>query len=118
MNMQTSEKTSHTKSWLGLAWITAFLVGTDLFIVAPLLPSIAKDMQVLPASLTILISVFSLAYATASPLFGKLARRCGLSRQLRLGVFMLAAANIYTALAPTIFHLVCSRLLAGLGASS
>lgn len=108
----------HTRHWLGLAWITTFLVGTDLFIVAPLLPSIARDMQELPESLTVLVSVFSLAYAIASPIFGRLARRSGLSRQLRFGVFILAAANVYTALAPSVIQLVCSRIVAGLGAAS
>lgn len=108
----------HKKRWLGLAWITAFLVGTDLFIVAPLLPSIARDMRELPTSLTALVSVFSLAYAIASPIFGRLARRIGLSRQLSFGVFTLAAANAYTALAPTVFQLVYSRIIAGLGAAS
>lgn len=113
-----STATSHTKPWLGLSWMTAFLVGTDLFIVAPLLPSIARDMRELPTSLTVLVSAFSLAYAIASPIFGRLARRSGLSRQLRFGVFILAAANAYTALAPTVFQLVCSRIIAGLGAAS
>ena len=57
MNTQTPDG-FHTKPWLGLAWITAFLVGTDLFIIAPLLPSIAMDMHVPPASLTVLVSIF------------------------------------------------------------
>ncbi len=117
MNTQTPDG-FHTKPWLGLAWITAFLVGTDLFIIAPLLPSIAMDMHVPPASLTVLVSIFSLAYAIASPLFGRLSRRYGLSPQLHFGVFMLAVANVYTALAPNVFQLVCSRLIAGLGAAS
>ena len=101
-----------------VAWITAFLVGTDLFIVAPLLPAIARDVHAPPASLAILVSMFSLAYAVASPMAGRIARRRGVSRQLRTGVLLLGAANLYTALAPSVLQLACSRLVAGLGAAS
>lgn len=104
--------------WLMLSWVTAFLVGTDLFIIAPLLPSMAREMKVAPSSLTVLVSVFSLTYAVASPIVGRFAQRMGLARQLQMGVCLLGAANLYTALASSVVQLALSRLLAGLGAAS
>lgn len=105
-------------SWLVVSWLTAFLVGTDLFIIAPLIPEIAKALRVSPSSLTVLVSLFSLTYAIASPLVGRYAQRHGVARQLRLGIVILGVANIYTALAPNLPQLVCSRVAAGFGAAS
>lgn len=108
----------HRDGWLMLSWVTAFLVGADLFIIAPLLPSMAREMRIAPSSLTMLVSVFSLTYAVASPIVGRFAQRMGLARQLQIGVCLLGAANFYTALAPSVAQLALSRLLAGLGAAS
>ncbi len=116
--MPTDAQDRHAQRWLLVAWCTAFVVGTDLFIVAPLLPAIARDMRVPPTSLTLLVSLFSLAYAVASPIAGRMARRRGVSRQLRIGVLILGAANLSTALAPNVLQLACSRFVAGLGAAS
>jgi len=104
--------------WLLVGWFTAFLVGTDLFIVAPFLPSIGAELGVDPASLTILVSAFSLTYAVAGPLQGRVAERVGLRDVLCFGVVALGVANLYTAAAPDLFHLTASRVLAGLAAAS
>lgn len=107
-----------SKRWLLVGWITAFLVGTDLFIIAPFLPSIGGELGKDPASLTILVGAFSLAYAVACPLQGRLAERVGLSSVLCFGVLALGAANLYTAFAPDLSHLTLSRCLAGIAAAS
>jgi predicted MFS family arabinose efflux permease len=110
--------TAPSRRWLAVGWITAFLVGTDLFIVAPFLPSIGGELGVDPPSLTILVSAFSLTYAVACPLQGRVAEHIGLSNVLCFGVLALGAANLYTAAAPDLFHLTFSRCLAGFAAAS
>src|SRR5215467_11624273 len=107
-----------SKRWLLVGWITAFVVGTDLFIVAPFLPSIGRELGVGPAYLTILVSAFTLTYAVACPLLGCVAERVGLSNILCFGVLALGMANFYTTAAPDLFHLTLSRCLAGLAAAS
>lgn len=104
--------------WLLVGWITIFLVGTDLFIVSPFLPAIGRDFGASPASLTELVSVFSITYALACPLQAKIAERIGIRQVLLFGIAAMGAANLYTALAHTLMHLNLSRIFAGLGAAS
>jgi predicted MFS family arabinose efflux permease len=107
-----------SRHWLLVGWLTAFVVGTDLFVVGPFLPSIGNEFGRDPASLTALVGAFSLAYAVTCPLQGRVAERIGLRKVLYFGVFALGAANLYTASAPDVFQLTLSRCLAGCAAAS
>lgn len=105
-------------AWILVGWTTIFLVGTDLFVVSPFLPLIGKDIGRSPQSLTFLVSVFSLVYAIACPVHGRVAERFSPKIVLIFGVCALAAANLYTALAPGFEHLVASRAMAGFAAAA
>ena len=113
-----SSAPKHAAKWLPIAWFTIFLVGTDLFVISPLLPLIGRELGYQPASLAVLVSAFSLTYAIACPLQGRLAERCGARGVLLFGIAALAAANAYTALATSLAHLLASRVLAGFAAAS
>lgn len=113
-----SSAPKHVAKWLPIAWFTIFLVGTDLFVISPLLPLIGRELGYQPASLAVLVSAFSLTYAIACPLQGRLAERCGARGVLLFGIAALAAANAYTALATSLAHLLASRVLAGFAAAS
>jgi len=106
------------KRTLLVGWTTAFLVGADLFIVAPLLPSLASEFDSDPASLTILVSAFSLTYALACPLQARVAERLGLVNVLCFGVLALGMADLYAATASNLFNLALSRCFAGIAAAS
>ena len=55
-------------SWrLGCGWITLFVVGTDLFIISPLLPRIVTEFGLSPASAGLSVTVFSLTYLIGAP---------------------------------------------------
>jgi DHA1 family inner membrane transport protein len=49
-----------------------FAVGTDAFVIAGVLPSVATSLHVMPAAAGQLMTVFSLAYALASPILSAL----------------------------------------------
>ncbi len=104
--------------WIIVGWATIFLVGTDLFIVSPFLPLMGREMGRSPQSLTVLVSVFSLVYALACPIQGRVAERFGPRAVLIFGVAALACSNAYTALAPDFEHLIASRVVAGFAAAS
>lgn len=106
------------RSWLLVGWITIFLVGTDLFVVSPFLPSMAQELHRSASSLTMLISIFSIVYAIACPIQAYIAERFGVSNVLLFGILLLGLANLYTALADDLFNLMLSRGLAGLAAAS
>lgn len=104
--------------WVLVSWLTIFLVGTDLFIVSAFLPLMGRELHMPAASLTILVSAFSLTYALACPIQGRVAERWGLRTVLVSGVVALGAANFYTAAATDLLHLTLSRVLAGFAAAS
>jgi predicted MFS family arabinose efflux permease len=66
---------------VGPLGIGAFAIGTDLFVVAGLLPPLTADLGVTMGAAGLTVTVFALAYATGAPvlsaLFGLLAREVG-----------------------------------------
>ena len=113
-----TKPSAYSSLWLLVSWMTVFLVGTDLFVISSFLPLIGEEVQVPPASLAILVSAFSLTYAVACPIQGRMAERWGLRTVLVSGVAALGLANLYTAMASSVLHLVISRVLAGVAAAA
>jgi predicted MFS family arabinose efflux permease len=100
-------------SRLTVGWLTLFVVGTDLFVISPLLPAIAAaygvDLPVAGSSVT----AFSVAYMLAAPLLGHIADRLGRRRMLGGCLVAFAAANLSTAFAGSFAVLVVARVVAG-----
>jgi predicted MFS family arabinose efflux permease len=101
--------------WLALG---SFAIGTEGFMIAGLLPALARDLDVgLPAA-GHLVTAFSLAYAIGAPvmavLTGKLERR----RLLAIAMAGFGIANLLAALAPDYAGLLAARLLLALSAAS
>lgn len=106
--------------WKGPAAILAvgtFAVGTDAFVIAGVLPSIASSLGVGLAAAGQLVTVFSLAYALTAPVLGVLT--AGWSRRTALVVALAAftVGNVLTALAPDYGLVLASRVLAAAGAA-
>jgi predicted MFS family arabinose efflux permease len=103
-----------------LIWLTlgAFAIGTEGFMIAGLLPALARDLNVgLPAA-GHLVTAFSLAYAIGAPVMAVLT--AGLERRRLLAVAMggFTLANLLAALAPSYAGLLAARLLLALSAAS
>ena len=102
---------------LAIGWLTMFVIGTDLFVVSPLLPLIAADYQISAALAGLGVAVFALTYMISAPLLGHLADRIGRRRILTCCLYGFAAANLLTASAPTFLWLLAARVLAGAAAA-
>ncbi|WP_426567561.1 MFS transporter [Streptomyces canus] len=103
---------------VALAWVTQFLVGTDLFVVAPLLPAVAASLDVSTASTGLLVTAFSLAYVVASPFAGWLSDRRDRATVLVWALVLFSVANAATALAPNFGLLLLARVVAGVAAAA
>ncbi|MEU1012350.1 MFS transporter [Streptomyces sp. NPDC005890] len=103
---------------VALAWLTQFLVGTDLFVVAPLLPHIAASFAVSVAGTGLLVTAFSIAYVVASPFAGWVSDRWDRASVLVVALVLFSAANVGTALAPGFGVLLVARVMAGLAAAA
>jgi predicted MFS family arabinose efflux permease len=94
--------------WLALG---TFAIGTEGFMIAALLTTIAGDIRVSVAEAGLLVSIFALAYATSSPLLTALTGRVD-RRQLLLGSMSLFAVfNMAAALAHSFLALAAARVL-------
>lgn len=90
-----------------------FALGTDAFVVAGVLPTIAKETEVSAGLAGQLITVFALTYGLGAPLLAALTGRWPRNRVLigALGLFCLA--NLASALSPSFQLLLLTRILAG-----
>src|ERR1700682_5359336 len=102
---------------LAASWLTMFLVGTELFVLSPLLPMLAADYGVSPTFAGWCVTAFSLTYMAIAPLLGYLADRVGRRRVLICSLFVFGAANLLTATGPNPLWLIGARIFAGLAAA-
>lgn len=94
-----------------------FAIGTDGFVIAGILPTIAHGLHVPVNTAGILITVFAWAYALGSPVLatatGKLARK----RLLLVSMVVFVAANVLASFATNFGILVAARILAAFGSA-
>lgn len=103
---------------LAVGWVTMFVIGTDLFVISPLLPMIATEYRISPALAGLSVTVFSLTYMIGAPFFGHLADRVGRRRVLIAGLAVFAAGNLATAAATNLPFLLGARIVAGAAAAA
>ncbi|WP_078433615.1 MFS transporter [Metabacillus halosaccharovorans] len=103
---------------LSVGWITLFLIGTDLFVVSPLLPFISEAYNVNPAMTGWMVTVFAITYAIAAPLFGWASDKNGRGIFITFGLLLLSFSNTLTAISPSFTWLIMSRILAGLSVAA
>jgi MFS transporter, DHA1 family, putative efflux transporter len=108
-----SARPIHVTAELATAWITLFVIGTDLFVMSPLLPLIARDYHVSPSTSGLTVTAFAFSYMLSAPLLGHLADRIGRRRVLSGCLFGFAAANLLSASAGTLLALIAARIVAG-----
>jgi predicted MFS family arabinose efflux permease len=94
--------------WMALG---TFAVGTESFMIAGLLPGMARDLAVSTAAAGQLVTVFALAYAISSPVLTALTGRIG-RRALLIGAMTIfAAANLLAWQAASYWQLMAARVL-------
>lgn len=104
--------------YLLTGWLTLFIIGTDLFVISPLLPFIAEEYEIAPAVAGWIVTVFSLMYAISAPLFGWLSDHKGRRLFIVFGLLSFCLSNFLTAISPTFTMLIISRIFAGLSVAS
>ena len=103
---------------VGVLALGTFALGTDLYVIAGVLPEIARGTRVPVAQAGQLVTIFALAYALGSPLLAVASARVDRRRLLLLALGVFAAANLGAALAPGYGALVGARVLAALAAAA
>lgn len=108
-----------TAGWLRLVLlgVGAFVIGTDAFIVAGLLPDMANGLGVSQPAAGQTVTVFALSYALLSPLLATVTARQPRHRLLMIGLAVLAAANLLVSVADDLSVALLARIVAAAGAA-
>ncbi len=102
---------------LGILTAVNYLSYIDRFMLAALLSSIQKDLQLSDLQGGLLATAFMFAYVLTSPVFGWLVQAFRRSLLLSLGVAIWSFASLLTGFAGEFYLLVAARFLLGLGES-
>jgi predicted MFS family arabinose efflux permease len=94
-----------------------FALGTDSFVVAGVLPQIARNFNVGIGAAGQMTTVYAVTLAVLAPVIAALAAHVPRKRLLLAGLAVFVVANLATALAPSFAAALASRALAGLGAA-
>ncbi|WP_063042526.1 MFS transporter [Nocardia grenadensis] len=100
-----------------LASVLFFLLGSEMFVLSPLIPVLANEFGISTARAAMSVSAFALTYATVSPLVAALADRWTRRTTIVAGACVFVAGEIFSALAPSYEFLIAGRVLAGAGAA-
>lgn len=104
-------------SRLACGWLTLFVIGTDLFVISPLLPLIGNAFGRSADSSGLCVTVFSLAYLFSAPVLGRVADRGGRRRTLVACLAAFILSNLLTGVAFSFGFLLATRAAAGIAAS-
>jgi predicted MFS family arabinose efflux permease len=94
--------------WLALG---AFAIGTEGFMIAPLLPGLATDLSVSIETAGQLVTVFALAYGLSSPVLTALTGSVERRKLLLLSMVAFTLANILAWSSPNYWALMGARIL-------
>lgn len=114
MNSIPFIKSNRPLYWLALG---TFAVGTESFMIAGLLPGMAKDLDVSVATAGQLVTVFALAYALSSPVLAALTGNLNRRRLLIGAMALFAVANLLAFTACGYWSLMAARLVLALAAA-
>jgi predicted MFS family arabinose efflux permease len=96
--------------------IGTFVIGTEGFKIAGLLPALARDLHTSVSAAGQLVTAFSIAYALGSPVLTTLTGLAERRKLLTYALFIFALGNILCGLAPNYGLILVGRIVAAAGA--
>jgi DHA1 family inner membrane transport protein len=103
---------------LAILAVGLFIVGTNGFVIAGLLPSIAKTLHVHASDVSYSITYYAVVVAIASPAVSILLPRMSRTTLMSLGLVLVLAGTVVAAAAPTLLVFTLGRVVAALGAAA
>jgi len=102
---------------LGTLAFALFVVGTNAFVVAGVLPDIGESLRVTPTLVSYAISAYAVLVAILAPVFSMLLAHVPPERVMAAGMIVFAVGTGVSALAPTYPVFFLARAVAGIGAA-
>jgi len=95
-----------------------FVVGTNAFVIAGLLPQIASTLGTTPSAVSVSITTYSLVVAVAAPAVSILLPRVPRSTLMGVGLALFAVGTAVAALAPDLGWFIAGRTFSGIGGAA
>ncbi|MEH6890189.1 MFS transporter, partial [Bacillus sp. JJ864] len=99
-----------------LLTIGMFALGVDAYVMAGILPNVAGEFDVSIGKAGQVVSIFTLCYALAAPLFASIMSKTNAKHILLIALSIFVLANIVSAITNNFIMLLISRGIAGIGA--
>jgi DHA1 family purine base/nucleoside efflux pump-like MFS transporter len=112
----TAERTANPQ--ILLLTTALFLVGTNAFVIAGVLPDVAKAVDVSIVWVGYALTVYAVVVAVISPPMSKFLRPVPRVAVMTGGMLVIAAGTLITALGPTFAWFVAGRIVAAIGAAA
>ncbi len=93
-----------------------FAIGTEGFMIAPLLPVMAKDFALPVPTIALLVIVFTLVLALSSPVTTVVTGRMARKQVLLIAMALFAIGNVVAALSSSFTVLIAARVLMAIAA--
>ncbi|MGH3812304.1 MAG: MFS transporter, partial [Pseudonocardiaceae bacterium] len=115
---QMAAPAPRNSGWLVALLLTTFVIGSDDFIIAGILPAISADLEVSAGTAGQLVTVFSITYAIACPVLAVVTGRVPRRALIVGGLAVFAVVNFGTVVAPSFGMLMVLRVVAALVAAT
>jgi predicted MFS family arabinose efflux permease len=103
---------------LGVLAVGLFITGTNGFLIAGLLPSIAKTLGVDASDVSYSITFYAVVVAVASPVVSILLPRVSRTGLMAVGLVLIMVGTVIAAAAPTLLVFTLGRILAAFGGAA
>lgn len=100
----------------GFLALGTFAIGTEGFMIAPLLPVMAKDFALSVPTIALLVIVFTLVLALSSPVTTVATGRMARKQVLLIAMVLFAIGNVVAALSSSFTVLIAARVLMAIAA--
>lgn len=105
------------KKYSLLFFAIMFLIGTDSFLISPLLPTLVNDFHITTASSGWLVSVYAIGFALFTLVAGPLSDRLDRKKVIISGLIAFAITTLLCSIASNFWEMLAFRFLAGVAAS-
>lgn len=100
-----------------LLFLVMFLIGTDTFLISPLLPTLTELYQIPTSVSGFMVSAYALGYALFALVSGPISDRLDRKKVMICGLIAFSVSTLACGLAPTFSVMLLCRFLAGVSAS-
>ncbi|PJJ62019.1 MFS transporter [Compostimonas suwonensis] len=103
---------------LALLALSLFVVGTNAFVIAGLLPDIARTLGAQPGAVSYTITFYSIVVAVAAPAVSILVPRWSRTSLMATGLVLISAGTVVAAASSSIELFTVGRIVAALGGAA